>query len=57
MEAIYHAVPMVIMPIFGEQESNALRVEVRRMGKRLQKDSLSYETIKAAVTEVLDNPR
>ena len=57
LEALYHAVPMVVMPLFAEQESNALRVTTKGMGRRLTKDSISYETVKAAVTEVLENPR
>lgn len=57
LEAVYHAVPMVIMPLYAEQESNAVRVEVKGMGRRLMKDSISYETVKAVVTEVLDNAR
>eukprot|EP00057_Strongylocentrotus_purpuratus_P011996 XP_011666470.1 PREDICTED: UDP-glucuronosyltransferase 3A1-like [Strongylocentrotus purpuratus] len=57
LEAIYHAVPMVVMPIFAEQESNAVKVEVKGMGRRLQKNSISYQTVKMAVTEVLSNPR
>nr|XP_054748734.1 UDP-glucuronosyltransferase 1A8-like [Lytechinus pictus] len=56
LEAIYHAVPMVIMPIFAEQESNAVKVVVRGIGIRLQKDAISYETVNTVATEVLSNP-
>eukprot|EP00057_Strongylocentrotus_purpuratus_P012309 XP_011666783.1 PREDICTED: UDP-glucuronosyltransferase 1-2-like [Strongylocentrotus purpuratus] len=36
-EAIYHAVPMVVMPIFAEQDSNAVKVEAKGMGIRAKK--------------------
>ncbi|XP_030830958.1 UDP-glucuronosyltransferase 1-2-like [Strongylocentrotus purpuratus] len=56
-EAIYHAVPMVVMPIFGDQDSNAVKVEAKGMGRILQKDPISYETVMEAVIDVLENPR
>ena len=56
-EAIKHAVPMVIMPIFADQPSNAVRVEAKGMGRVIDKDSITYETVKEAVVDVLENPR
>ncbi|XP_030830997.1 UDP-glucuronosyltransferase 1-6 [Strongylocentrotus purpuratus] len=55
-EAISHAVPMVIMPIFADQPSNAVRVEAKGMGRVIEKDSITYETVKEAVVDVLENP-
>ncbi|XP_030831932.1 UDP-glucuronosyltransferase 1-2 [Strongylocentrotus purpuratus] len=54
-EAVYYAVPMVVMPIFAEQHSNAVKVEVKGMGRRLQKNSISYDSVKMAVMDVLLN--
>eukprot|EP00057_Strongylocentrotus_purpuratus_P017353 XP_011671827.1 PREDICTED: UDP-glucuronosyltransferase 2A1 [Strongylocentrotus purpuratus] len=56
-EAINHAVPMVIMPIFAEQPNNGARVKAKGMGTLLEKDSITYETVKEAVVDVLENPR
>ncbi|XP_041464246.1 UDP-glucuronosyltransferase 1-2-like isoform X2 [Lytechinus variegatus] len=56
-EAINHGVPMVVMPLLGDQEANAVKVKAKGMGRLLTKDSITYETVKEAITDVLENPR
>ncbi|XP_063955821.1 UDP-glucuronosyltransferase 1-2-like [Lytechinus pictus] len=56
-EAINHGVPMVVMPLLGDQEANAVKVKAKGMGRLLPKDSITYETVKEAITDVLENPR
>ncbi|XP_054754492.2 UDP-glucuronosyltransferase 1A1-like [Lytechinus pictus] len=56
-EAINHGVPMVVMPLLGDQEANAVKVKAKGMGRLLPKNSITYETVKEAITDVLENPR
>nr|XP_054748735.1 UDP-glucuronosyltransferase 1A8-like [Lytechinus pictus] len=55
-EAIRHGVPMVIMPIFADQPSNAVRVEAKSMGRVIEKDSITYDVVREALTDVLEDP-
>lgn len=57
MEAIYHGVPMVIIPLFGDQFAHAARVQKKGMGLMLDKSNLSEAGIMKAIREVIDNPR
>lgn len=53
-EAIYHGVPMVGMPIFGDQPSNAAAVEESGMGVIMAISELSKETLLQKLKTVLD---
>ncbi|KAG8237104.1 UDP-glycosyltransferase [Ladona fulva] len=56
MESVYHGVPVVGMPIFGDQTDVAEMLVDKGMGIRLTKDA-SEEQILAALNEVIGNPR
>jgi len=55
LEAIYHAVPMVGIPVFIDQKDVMRRLEDKGAGVRLDKDA-SANTIHSTIIEVLDKP-
>ncbi|XP_072169449.1 UDP-glucuronosyltransferase 2B13-like [Diadema setosum] len=54
-EAIYHGVPMVILPLFAEQKSIGVKVKAKGMGEVVNKEDISYETVRRAIKRVLDD--
>uniref|UniRef100_A0A182NJM0 UDP-glucuronosyltransferase n=1 Tax=Anopheles dirus TaxID=7168 RepID=A0A182NJM0_9DIPT len=54
-EGLYHGVPMVGIPIYGDQELNLARAERAGYGVKLDYDTLSEATIAAAIRKVLDD--
>ncbi|XP_064596981.1 UDP-glucuronosyltransferase 2B18-like [Liolophura sinensis] len=56
-EAMYHGVPMVIVPMFSDQPDNAIRVEAHGYGVRLDPFNLTAASIVAAVKSVISDKR
>ncbi|KAI8510612.1 UDP-glucuronosyltransferase 2A1 [Branchiostoma belcheri] len=52
-EALYHGVPMVCLPLFGDQPGNAARVVSRGLGVRLDFNTFTTETLYQAIMQVL----
>ncbi|XP_071845063.1 uncharacterized protein [Apostichopus japonicus] len=55
-EAIYHAVPLLVLPIIGDQSDVAQRVHERGIGKRLNPITITSESLLESIREVLDTP-
>lgn len=54
-EAIYHAVPLIVLPVAFEQDANAERIERRARGLRLEITTLKDEQLKEAIHEIIEN--
>lgn len=54
-EAVYHGVPVVGIPILGDQKMNMASAEKLGFGRTVQFNELSYETLSAAINEVLND--
>jgi|UniRef100_A0AAU3HMJ1 MGT family glycosyltransferase len=52
MEALYHGVPMVVIPQMNEQRANGLRVEELGLGRHLAKEDTTAQSLRAAVDQV-----
>ncbi|XP_078684860.1 UDP-glucuronosyltransferase 2B31-like [Branchiostoma floridae x Branchiostoma belcheri] len=52
-EALYHGVPMVCLPLFGDQPGNAARVVSRGLGVTLDFNTFTTETLYQAIMQVL----
>ncbi|XP_019647322.1 PREDICTED: LOW QUALITY PROTEIN: UDP-glucuronosyltransferase 2A1-like [Branchiostoma belcheri] len=52
-EALYHGVPMVCLPLIGDQPGNAARVVSRGLGVRLDFNTFTTETLYHAIMQVL----
>lgn len=56
LETIYHGVPVVTIPFFGDQFSSATKAVAFGFGTFLRNTNLTSEALVGAVTEVLSNP-
>lgn len=57
MEAVYSGVPMVAIPLFGDQFHNAKNYEDEGIVVRIDYTSITKEKVLKALREVLENPR
>ena len=57
LEAAYHATPMVVLPLFGDQPANAMKVQEAGIGVTLDLQDLTPIQVANAITEVIQNPR
>lgn len=56
-ETIYHGVPIVGIPIFGDQKMNMANAENMQIGKALDIKKLEVDTTLSTIKEVIDTPR
>lgn len=56
-EAKHHGVPIVGLPLFGDQPSNAASVEQEGWGLQLDFATISEASLKSSIEEVLTNPK
>ncbi|KAL1491906.1 hypothetical protein ABEB36_012427 [Hypothenemus hampei] len=55
-EAIYHGVPVIGIPIYGDQFMNARRLKQFGMGVELPLKNLSAQSLKYFINEIINNP-
>jgi MGT family glycosyltransferase len=55
LEAIYHKVPLLAIPITSEQKLNALMIEKSKIGKTTYTDRQNHRTFGALIKELLYN--
>ncbi|XP_046416327.1 UDP-glycosyltransferase UGT5-like [Neodiprion fabricii] len=55
-EAIYVGVPIVAVPMFGDQHGNAKAAEARGAAIILQYEDITVDTLTGALNEILNNP-
>lgn len=56
-ESMYHGVPIVGIPMFGDQETNVAQVVKDGWGASVSFDDLTEEKLTAAIKEVLGEPK
>ncbi|XP_064112814.1 UDP-glycosyltransferase UGT5-like isoform X2 [Macrobrachium nipponense] len=54
-EALFHGTPMVVLPLFGDQPTNAARVVANGWGRSLDYKDLSVDLIISSILEVMNN--
>jgi glucuronosyltransferase len=57
IEAAHTGVPMVGIPMFGDQPTNMKAIADNKMGIRLNYGDISKDTVLKAIRTVLDDPR
>jgi MGT family glycosyltransferase len=55
MEALYYGVPLITVPQMPEQVANADRVQELGLGERLDADTLTPQTLRAAIARVTND--
>ena len=55
-EALYHAVPILCLPVFGDQHYNAVRIREKGFGLSLRVCDFTSDELIAAIKELLENP-
>ena len=56
-ESAFHGVPVVAVPLFGDQEDNADKLVKRaKIGTMIHFYTLTEQQLEQAIREVLDNP-
>ncbi|XP_061186874.1 UDP-glucuronosyltransferase 2C1-like [Saccostrea echinata] len=56
-EALYHGVPMIAIPIFGDQHYNADRIVIKSFGVKLDHNTLTPEGLERSIREVVYNEK
>lgn len=56
-EAIYREVPLLAVPFFGDQFSNAKRIEGRELGKWLDVEKITSDELVETIDEIITNPK
>ncbi|XP_055920769.1 UDP-glycosyltransferase UGT5-like [Eupeodes corollae] len=56
-ESQFHGVPMLAIPIFADQPGNAKKLTQDGFGLQLDKNTMTEESIREAVLEILQNPK
>lgn len=57
VESKYHGVPVVGIPIFGDQEPNVDLIVNEGWAMKIKLETLSKESLSGAIQEVLENPK
>ncbi|XP_046980105.1 UDP-glycosyltransferase UGT5-like [Schistocerca americana] len=57
LEAMYHGVPVIGIPIFCDQELNMLQAEAKGYGLKLHFSNITSDTFSWTISEVLNNSR
>ncbi|OCT98786.1 UDP-glucuronosyltransferase 3A1 isoform X2 [Xenopus laevis] len=52
-EAIYHGVPMVAIPLFGDQFDNAVRIKAKHLGTFIPSEELKAEKLANAIRHII----
>jgi UDP:flavonoid glycosyltransferase YjiC (YdhE family) len=56
-EATYHGVPLIVFPLFADQDYNAYRINIQELGVSIEPRDFSQELMDGAVEAILRNPK
>lgn len=54
-ECSYYGVPMIVLPLFGDQTDNAQRVEDLKLGRRLNAHDCNSQQLLGAINDILND--
>ena len=56
-EAVYHAVPILGIPVFADQKYNAKKIATEEIGLQLPFREITKEELLTSITAILSNPK
>ncbi|KAJ8918832.1 hypothetical protein NQ315_011118 [Exocentrus adspersus] len=56
-ETVYHGVPILVLPVFGDQKMNGVRVEMNGFGLTLPFSEITEEKLNDALGKLLNDPK
>jgi glucuronosyltransferase len=56
-EAVYHGVPLLGVPFFGDQKYNAKKIATEEIGLQLSFHELTKDTLLTTIKEMLNNSK
>lgn len=57
MQAVYHAVPVLAIPLFGDQFDNVVRAEAKGLGVSIRPTHITRELVSSTIQTVIHNIR
>lgn len=57
LESMYHGIPVLAMPVFGDQETNMREVERNGWGHVLTWEELTPDTLRKSIHYVMTNEK
>ncbi|XP_036954895.1 UDP-glucuronosyltransferase 3A1-like [Acanthopagrus latus] len=57
LQAVYHAVPVLAIPLFGDQFDNAVRAETKGLGLTIKPTQITRELLSSAVQTLMQDVR
>ncbi|XP_076126344.1 UDP-glucuronosyltransferase 3A1-like [Alosa pseudoharengus] len=57
LQAVYHAVPVLGVPLFGDQFDNLVRVEAKGLGLAVKPTDIQRDVLSGTVTTLITDPR
>ena len=57
IEAVHSGVPILVIPFYGDQPTNAALIEERGLGIVLEYVDISYETLNSTLNKILYDSR
>lgn len=57
IETVHHGVPIIAIPIFGDQKMNSVYAETKGFGRILPWQDITKDTFFNMIREVIDNPK
>lgn len=56
-EAVFNRIPMIAIPFFGDQFSNAQKMVVKGFGLKIDHHDITVEEFNRCISEVIENPK
>ncbi|KHJ75958.1 hypothetical protein OESDEN_24423 [Oesophagostomum dentatum] len=57
LEAMFHGVPMIVVPLFGDQQLNSKNIQRRGIGTLVNRNELNKKTLTEAIQKTLNNKK
>jgi glucuronosyltransferase len=57
IEAKYHGVPILGVPIFGDQPDNAANIEKEGWGRKIELNTITVDELRSEINEIITNPK